>query len=248
MITKHNSVLRMIDVEHLTWKEDVFEVAPRSFSVLAFRSAGSAIIQSGEHTHKIETGDLLYLPQGMGYKAQYTDTDLIAIHFETRWNDKEIQVCTPRDPSQFLPLFSKARELWKKKEPGYETFAMAVLYNIFGELEAQAAKSALPKHFLKAITFINDHFAETQLSVDQICTEVGIAATSFRQLFKKYYEKTPTEYITNLRLEHARKLISGGATVERAACESGFSDPKYFARVVKKHFGCTPRGLKVYGK
>jgi AraC-like DNA-binding protein len=37
-------------------------------------------------------------------------------------------------------------------------------------------------------------------------------------------------------------------TIEDAACESGFNDPKYFARVVKKHFGCTPRDLKLYGK
>ena len=81
-----------------------------------------------------------------------------------------------------------------------------------------------------------------------ICTEAGIGATQFRQLFKKYYQKTPMEYITSLRLEYARSLISNGVPVEKASFESGFNDSKYFARVVKKYFGCTPRELKTYGK
>lgn len=248
MLSKDNPVLRVIGVEHLTWKSEDCTVSPRSFSVLAFRNRGSAVIQNDEGRHEIASGDVLYLPQGMAYSAHYTDTDLFAIHFVTLRRDDKIRIRTPRDPALFRELFSKAREVWKKREPGHETFALAALYDIFGTLESEAAKSDLPKHFLKAVTYINLHFTEPQLSIDRICTDTGIAATAFRQLFKKHYEKTPTEYITKLRLEYARKLISGGSTVEHAAFESGFSDPKYFARVVKKHLGCTPRGLKTYGK
>lgn len=67
-------------------------------------------------------------------------------------------------------------------------------------------------------------------------------------LFQKYYDKTPIEYITQLRLEHARNLIACGMVIEQAAEKSGFNDSKYFARVVKKYLGCTPRELKNYGK
>ena len=81
-----------------------------------------------------------------------------------------------------------------------------------------------------------------------ICRQGGISATMLRQLFKKYYQKTPLEYILSLRLEYARSLISNGVSIENAAYDSGFNDSKYFARVVKKHFGCTPRELKYYGK
>ena len=69
-----------------------------------------------------------------------------------------------------------------------------------------------------------------------------------RRLFKKYYDKTTIEYITSLRLEYARNLISNGMSIENAASESGFNDSKYFARVVKKQFGCSPREFKAYGK
>ena len=48
--------------------------------------------------------------------------------------------------------------------------------------------------------------------------------------------------------EEVVTLIAGDENVEAAALASGFSDAKYFARVVKKYFGCTPRDLKNYGK
>jgi two-component system response regulator YesN len=101
----------------------------------------------------------------------------------------------------------------------------------------------LPEYFLRAVSCIQDHFTDHQLSIPGICKEAYL-----RTLFHQNYGKTPTEYITELRLEHARNLISCGASVEAAAGESGFSGPKYFARVVKKHFGCTPRNLRSYGK
>ena len=248
MNSNENAALRIIDIARITWNEGEFQVSPRPFSGLAFRIKGSAVIESGEKTYEIHKNDLLYLPQGTGYKAKYTDTDLIAIHFVTARQEDEISVHTLRDPEEFRLLFEKAKEIWEKKEPGYATFAMAQLYQILGTLEEQETRTNLPKHFLKALSFINENFTDPDISAAVICSRAGISATVFRQLFKKHQGQTPTEYITKLRLEYARKLISGGASVERAACESGFSDPKYFSRVVKKHFGCTPKGLKYYGK
>ena len=95
---------------------------------------------------------------------------------------------------------------------------------------------------------INANYKDSTLSIDKVCKKAGISATVFRQQFKKYYQKTPIEYITELRLEYARNLISRGTSIENAAFESGFNDSKYFARIVKKHFGCTPRQLRTYGK
>ena len=77
---------------------------------------------------------------------------------------------------------------------------------------------------------------------------MGICETSFRELFKKYYIKTPIEFITDLRIENAKGLISNGLSVEAAAYESDFNDSKYFARIVKKKLGCTPSELKHLGK
>lgn len=243
-----NPVLKIVSVDHIRWSEGVFEVPPREYAVLSFRISGSATIRSGSNTHHIQTNDILYLPQHMGYTAEYTDTEIIGIHFVTMRDDPEIELYTFQNGEQLYKLFLQAHALWEKKKPGFAVHSMAQLYSILGTLLENETKAVLPPHFLKAVSYINANYKNPNISVNAVCEEAGIGATAFRQLFKKHYQKTPTEYITELRLECGRNLIAGGASIENAAYESGFNDPKYFARVAKKHFGCTPRDLKNYGK
>lgn len=243
-----NPILRIIGIEHMRWNGGTFQVAPREYSALAFRISGSATIHCGGREYDINTNDILYLPQNMGYTAKYTDTEMIVVHFITMRDDSKIELYTIQNTEQIYKLFLQAHELWKNKEPGFTVYTISLFYTILGTIFEKETKTVLPPYFLKAISFINANYKSNRICVEGICAQAGIGATLFRQLFKKHYQKTPTEYITDLRLEYARNLIAGGMTIENAAYESGFNDPKYFARVVKKRLGCTPRQLKIYGK
>ena len=243
-----NPILQIVGIEHMCWKSGVFNVAPREYSALTFRISGSATIRANGEEYFVNTNDILYLPQNIGYTAEYSDTEIIVAHFLTLRNDEKPELYTFQNGEQLYKLFLQAHALWKTKEPGFARYVMAQLYTVLGMLLENEAKTVLPQHFLKAVSYINSNYINSNLSIAMVCTEAGIGATVFRQLFKKHYQKTPTEYITELRLQYARNLISGGMPIETAACESGFNDPKYFARVVKKYYGCTPRDLRTYGK
>lgn len=242
-----NPVLRIIAVEHMCWEGGTFQVEPRSHCALAFRIRGTARIQYRDRTVEVDPSSILYLPQGLGYRAEYSDTELLVIHFVTRDSDREVEVYPLRDSSQFHKMFLRAHTLWQEKEPGYPVQVMSRLYAILGAISESQARADLPPHFLQAVSYIHENYRR-KLNVDALCREVGIGTTVFRRLFKKHYHKTPVEYITDLRLEYARNLIAGGAPVEEAALESGFADAKYFARLVSKYYGCTPRQLRLYGK
>lgn len=243
-----NPILKIVSVNHMGWESGAFAVAPRSHSALAFRIRGSATVRGGGREYNINANDVLYLPQGMAYTAEYTDTEMIVFHFITAQADEEIEVYSFENGETLYKLFLQGLSLWEKKEPGFAVYGMAQLYRILGALLEQQTRITLPSHFLQAVSRINADYRKSALSVDSVCAAAGIGATVFRRLFKEHYRKTPTEYITDLRLDYARTLIAGGAAVETAAYECGFNDPKYFARVVKKRFGCTPRALKTYGK
>lgn len=244
----NNPILRIVGVEHMRWDAGTFRVKPRAHSALAFRIKGTAAINTGGKEYYVNTNDILYLPQNMAYTAQYTDTEMIVVHFMTAQDDAEAEVYPFEDGQQIYKMFLRLLSLWKNKEPGYAVYSISQLYAVLGTILEKETKANLPEHFLRAISFINAHYKDSDLTVDAVCAAAGIGATVFRQLFKGHYQKTPIQYITELRLEHARNLISGGMSIENAAFESGFNDPKYFARTVKKHFGCTPRDLKAYGK
>lgn len=243
-----NPVLSIVGVEHLKLAGGTFDVAAREYSALAFRISGNSTIGTGGREYLTNTNDILYLPQNMGYTAQYTDTEMVVIHFVTAQDDSEIEVYTIQNSEKLYKMFLQAHLYWQNKEPGFAVYTMSLLYAILGTIFEKETKTKLPPHFLKAISLINSNYKNNNIGVDMVCSEAGISATAFRQLFKKHYQKTPTEYITDLRLEYARNLISGGMSIESAALESGFNDPKYFARVVKKQFGCTPRAFRSYGK
>ena len=242
-----NSVLKITAVEHLRWGAGVFQVKPRDYASLTFRIKGKATLTYGDDVCYVNPGEVLYLPQNLGYTATYTDTELLTINFITHSSDPRPEVYSLPSGAQLCSMFLRAQALWESKAPGYGLQAMSALYGILGAICQAETSTRLPPHFLKAVSYMNANFTG-DITIGAVCEEAGIGATAFRLLFKQYYQKTPVEYITQLRLEHARNLIAGGMAVEQAALESGFHDPKYFARTVKKHFGCTPRGLKNYGK
>ena len=244
----NNPILKIIGVQHMCWKGGVFDIKAREYSSLAFRISGNATITTDLNVYYIHSNDILYMPQNISYKAEYTDTEMLVIHFVTSENDSDMEVYSFQNVEQIYKLFLNALSFWNNKEPGFHVYALSQLYMILGIILEKSTRTNQPKHFLNAISFVNSNYKNSALSIDMICTEAGIGATQFRQLFKKYYQKTPMEYITSLRLEYARSLISNGVSVEKASFESGFNDSKYFARVVKKYFGCTPRDLKTYGK
>lgn len=242
-----NPVLQIVGVEQMGWKAGFFQIDPRDYGALTFRVKGNATIKVDNQTYAVKANEVLYLPQGVAYTAEYDDTEILAIHFKTLQRDKAAEVYTLANSEEIYRAFLRANAYWKEKAPGYEANVLAQLYCVLGRLSSTITYK-MPEHFMNAISYINANYRNSGLSAETICKNAGISATTLRALFQKHYQKTPTEYITQLRLEYARALISCGAPIEQAAEQSGFSDSKYFARVVKKHLHCTPRELRSYGK
>ena len=243
-----NAVTAVVGVERMQWKGGSFDIAPRSYASLSFRLEGTATIKAAGGTYEVHRNEVLYLPQRLAYQAEYSDTEMIVIHFVTAFDDPKPEIYSAAEGAKLYSLFEGAQIFWQNKHIGFEAYVLAKLYSVLGELCESETTAQVPSHFLRAVSYMQAHYRETGLSVDKICKAAGISATSLRQLFQSHYRKTPIAYITDLRLEYARNLISCGLPVDLASEKSGFSDSKYFARVVKKHFHCTPRELKSYGK
>lgn len=242
-----NPITELLLVGRFSWQPRHLAVEARPFSALAFRLSGGGSLRCGGKTYSLAPGDVLYMPQGVSYEHDYTQTDLLLFHFVTAVSDPEPEVYKLKNPEEMARQFQKAMALWEEKAPGYMGRTISIFYKILGLLAENEVQVTMPPHFLQAVSLLSESFRRSSLRIGDICKEAAISETVFRQLFRKHYGKAPMDYVTDLRLEHARHLIAGGASVENAALESGFSDPKYFSRVVKQHFGCTPRQLKLYG-
>ncbi len=78
--------------------------------------------------------------------------------------------------------------------------------------------------------------------VDDLAQSTGYGRSQFYSKMMEVTGKTPKEYIRQMRMDHAAELLRSGEmiTVAEVAYQVGFSDPLYFSRCFKQHFGMTP--------
>ncbi len=89
--------------------------------------------------------------------------------------------------------------------------------------------------------YIADHYSESKLSVDDICSHLGVGTSYFSSVFKKETGVSFVTYLTNVRMNEAQKLLD--TTDEKSyiiAGMVGYDEPNYFSYVFKKHFGISP--------
>ena len=72
------------------------------------------------------------------------------------------------------------------------------------------------------------------------------AVLDYNKLFKTYMGVTPSKYLTNLRIEQAKRLIEASPRrlSKDIASAVGFSDSLYFSRVFKKETNYSPAEYK----
>jgi AraC-like DNA-binding protein len=68
-----------------------------------------------------------------------------------------------------------------------------------------------------------------------------IAPDHLRRLFRQATGRTPLDYLSELRVAEAKRLLKGrGLNVKQVAARVGIPDPYYFSRVFKKVTGWRP--------
>lgn len=93
----------------------------------------------------------------------------------------------------------------------------------------------------KALDFVAEHYAESDLSIDRVCGHLGVSAAYFYSLFKKETGMSFVAYLTQTRMEKAVHLLD--TTQEKSyviAGMVGYEEPNYFSYVFKKHYGISP--------
>lgn len=92
-----------------------------------------------------------------------------------------------------------------------------------------------------AQNMVHDRYMEPNLSLDTVCSALGVSNSYFSSVFKKETGKAFVAYLTDFRMDHAAELIL--ETNEKSyqiAEKVGYLDANYFSYVFKKRFGVSP--------
>lgn len=93
--------------------------------------------------------------------------------------------------------------------------------------------------------YIMLHYTQ-RLTLEKTAAHFGLTAPYFSRYFKKQFDMTFLEYLTDTRLRHAyRKLVTTGRDITSIALESGFSNLSGFYRAFQKTYHMAPRQARV---
>lgn len=126
-----------------------------------------------------------------------------------------------------------------------ERFLHTFCEEIAGELSAE--REDLGRNMaVCAMEFIQKHYRDSGLSLQQVCKFLAISTSYFSTLFKNHTGKTFVEALTDCRIEAAKELLLTTQMKSYEIAEAvGYSDAHYFSSIFKKNVGMTP---KEYGR
>lgn len=124
------------------------------------------------------------------------------------------------------------------------------IFTWFGHMFMDAAdllkkNSNISREIQRAIRFIEKHYSDASLSLPQIALYVGLSQARLCTLFKNEMGITLWEYLTEYRIERAKKLLTEGeCKIYEVADSVGYSTGQYFSQVFLRLTGHTPANYK----
>lgn len=105
-------------------------------------------------------------------------------------------------------------------------------------IEIKGNNDTLMDRIMKSL---NDNISDPNFNVEKLAFDVGISRAQLHRKMKEITGISTGEFIRNLKLEQAARLIlKGDLNVTQVAYSVGFSNSTHFSTVFKKHFGVSP--------
>lgn len=116
------------------------------------------------------------------------------------------------------------------------------LYQVLYDPDHTSLKQKSPEDIYQyAIRTIQKKFNQP-ISIQTVCSEIGISQTYLSRLFRKYGETSFNSYLVQCRMDNARKMLTEHPDIplhQVAACV-GYDDYAYFSKVFRQVTGISP--------
>ena len=93
----------------------------------------------------------------------------------------------------------------------------------------------------QVVRYMEEHFSDPEISISALADSFDLTMTRFSLAFKEKMGMSPLDYLTLLRVEHAKELLaSTELAIRDVSAQVGYYDPGSFIRRFKQVTGETP--------
>lgn len=191
---------------------------------------GKKIVSDNKH--------IVIIPEGESYTLKGDKTGLFpVINFTcTQAFTNDFMVFPIDNVDMFINDFNAIKHLIIF--PENRAKVISIFYNMIHNL---APKDCVCKTIDPAIQYIRKNYKNQKLTNEILAKECNISEVYLRKLFNKYLKTTPKQYISSIRLQRAKQLLSEGVLKTASISEEcGFISSYNFSRFFKEQTGLTP--------
>ncbi len=240
-------------------------------STIAYVTEGSLSAETEEGTFNLNRGDLFFVSPNQKYRingSSQAKVQIILLNLSnpsavtqeyipqsiirslTTGNCTHFAVITPSNPCyvNVLADFNCITKAETKQFDFYQLLVHGKMYNMYytlfssGIIKIKSVQSHGKRYVaLRKITEnINENFSEN-ISLDSLAKETGLSRYYISHLFKELMNTTFINYLNDLRLSHAAKLLTTtDIPIIEIAGRSGFNNISNFNRTFKMYYHMTP--------
>ena len=231
-----------ISVGNFIHKDGFFNVGPRPYASLSFRTKGTGVFEIQGRSITVNEGDILYIPPNTPYKVEYLCSESIVAHL-LNCNYPEAESISVQGNSSVKSRFEKLLSAWNERHS--VNHSKAILYDILEKISEDKKIAISDTAFAQCVAYINSNFSNSELNIEDISGHGFISVSSLQRKFHEHFEMSPKQYLIRLRMNRALELlIADELSVREIAFSCGFSDEKYFSRAFKNQYGYPPSQMK----
>ena len=132
-----------------------------------------------------------------------------------------------------------------EKVPQMDESSLTSWMNEMARMISEELKTARNSTSHRLVTeaqlLVREKHMDASISLDVVCSILGVSNSYFSSVFKKETGKSFISYLTDYRMDIAEELILSGETKSYKVAEKvGYLDANYFSYVFKKRFGVSP--------
>lgn len=239
-------ILKNITVTHIDDAITVFSPKGRVFEMTNRPCYGLSFCLKGQITYTLNGKEYIsdpkhaiLLPEGQSYTLYGNKEGIFpVIDFKCdSFITDEIHLFTINDIEPFVKDFEKIKSLFlfERNKP--------LIYSIFYRMIDRLLREQQPKNDIlyPAIQFLENNISNPELNNSLLSKKANISEIYFRRLFSQKMGTTPKQYILDIRIQKAKRLLTETEfSVSAISEECGFSSLYHFCRAFKGKTGLTP--------
>jgi AraC-like DNA-binding protein len=211
-----------------------------------------------------EAGKLFFFSPGMQVERK-TDPEnpmeyyFLRFHYTESYDEKEQWIFnempsvpfplqgmyTVQNTPQLIYLLEQLDTLWKRRGHITAMRRKLMLQELFLTLMLDFRAQKITGDTTAAIELTQDYMVghyQEPLTLEGLSQMAGLSVSHYSRLFKKIIGYSPIDYLTHIRMDRAKELLSlSDYRLKSIANSVGYSDEFYFSRIFKKVTEHSPR-------